>query len=906
MWDVELGRLIWVIEEHSEPIYSIVLLDDRRFLSKTRTSAKMWDIESKEELPTDELPFKEESDEETYKRVEAKIELIEQCNRMNFFGDYAIKLYKFYEEAELYDDSYTKKLWLRGDVNICKKQTLKDRILMKKSCYILTYDKYDDLVVMDIQRKNTFVKFGKASLHYTFISSDGSKVVFRFEDRSYVYDVDNWTRVESLILNRDGKFVKLNYNNIPPLQEESRHILKEEALLFAKLKRENRLKNIRNITVFSDNDKTKAVLVDKMFSYMNLKEHLNEPIDLDWMTCEQDIDAVIVAPITTESWLGREINGIGVDSLFDVHPISVIDGGVTLVSAISEIAPMMIELHKMQMKHRIPSLIFVGQIGKKGADFFTTIRQIEDKLSTVAVVTQLPIGEGEQFEGLIDLIGMREFIWTEVDDYTQFTRDKTTEHEIRKELMPQALAYREKMLEQLSIVEGNEKLMEKFLEDREIDEEEIVEAIRVATLLMAVKPVFLGCISKDKGVRKLLDAVVEYLPSPSLSIEAKEMESRKTITVDANEAEPFVGVVFAQQTDPFVGELSMVRLYRGSLKYRSVIYNTTQNREEKATRLLKFHAIRREEVEEVVAGDMVSITGLKAKIGDTLCDLNHKVLLERIENREPLFLVKVVVNNKAQDKYIVSYAVKEVAKKNPLCRIFYDEHIFIYGENKLQLNQIVSSLMECSLLDVEGEEPQMVYYRTIKTALQKEYIYNGKKKFADISLRFEPQERRAGYKFVDEIKGGVVPKEFIYPINQGIQKALQEGIGDGFPMIDIKATLYNGSYHDVYSDSETFKRAGYEATKEVLKEGNFRLLEPIMKLNIKVESQEIRKVILTDISKRRGIACGRGGNEHNLGDIYVPLAEILDYDEELHLLSDGQASYEMVFERYEAVPEYLV
>jgi len=511
---------------------------------------------------------------------------------------------------ELYDGSYTRKLWLGGDEHICKKQTLKDKIFMRKSCYILTYDEDDNLVVMDIQRKNTFVNFGKASLQYTLVNSDNSRVVFHFEDRSYLYDIDNeWTRVEALILTRDNKWVELEHYNIA-------HKEVDEI--------EDRLKNIRNITLFSDNQRAKIVLADKMLSYMNFEDYFDEPVDFDWMTCEQDIDTVIASFVTTESWLRREINLIQFNSLFDLDTMRVIDGGVTLLSAISDIEPMMIELHKMQIKHQIPSLIFVGQIEKKGANFFNTIKQIEAKFSTIPLITQLPIGEGEQFEGLIDLISMREYIWHEVKEYTLFHRDKPIEHEIRKELMPQALVYREKMIEQLSMIEGNEKLMEKFLEDNKIDEEEIVEAIRVSTLSMSVTPVLLGCISKDKGIKKLLNAVVEYLPSPSLSMEATEVESHKKITLQANENKPFVGVVFAQQTDPFVGELSIVRVYRGSLKLGSFIYNATQNREDKATLIMKFHTIRREEVDEIIAGDMVYILNLNAKIGDTLCDPSYQ------------------------------------------------------------------------------------------------------------------------------------------------------------------------------------------------------------------------------------------------------------------------------------------
>ena len=405
---------------------------------------------------------------------------------------------------------------------------------------------------------------------------------------------------------------------------------------------ESRLKKIRNIAVLSDNDKQRTVLVDKMLSYMGYENYYKDnQASMDWMECERDIDAIIVNPVTTEHWLGQEINMIRFDSLFQSNTMRIIDGGVMLLSAISEIKPMLVELHKMRIKHHIPSLIFVGQIEKKSANFFARIKQIEAKLDCVPLVMQLPIGEANKFEGLINLITMRELIWNEVNDlYTAYNRDIPTEHEVRKELMPKAIAYREKMIEQLAEIDGNEKLMEKFLENREISQEEMVEAIRVATLSMAVIPIFLGCVSKNKGLKKLLDAVVAYLPSPSLSIEAKNMEKHKKITLHADKNEPFVGVVFALQTDPFIGELSVVRIYRGSLTKDSSIYNVTQNREEKIGRMFKIHSIKREEENEVIVGDMIHILGLNAKIGDTLCEPNHQVLLEKVEEIEPLFFTK--------------------------------------------------------------------------------------------------------------------------------------------------------------------------------------------------------------------------------------------------------------------------
>jgi len=592
------------------------------------------------------------------------------------------------------------------------------------------------------------------------------------------------------------------------------------------MKTENKLNKIRNISVFSDNDKQRTVLVDKMLSYMGYEDYYKDSeASMDWMECERDIDAVIENPVTSEHWLGREVNLIRFNSLFELHTMRIIDGGVTLLSATSKIELMMVELHKMRIKHHIPSLIFMGQIEKNGADFFARIREIEGKFNTVPLVIQLPIGEDYKFEGLIDLITMSELIWNEVNDiYTAYNRDRPTEHEIREELMPKAIAYREKMIEQLAEVDGNEKLMEKFLEDREISQEEIVEAIRVATLSMGVVPVLLGCVSKNRGIKKLLDAVVAYLPSPSLSVEAENIENHQQIRLYADENEPFVGVVFATQIDPFVGEFSVVRIYRGSLTSDSSIYNTTQNRVEQMGRMFKLYAIKREEVHRVVAGDMVNLTGLKAKIGDTLCEPNHQVQLEKVEDIEPLFLVRVYVNSTVNRD--ISYIIEKIARENPLCRISCDEYISIYGESKFQLEQIVSRLREHYHLDIESDKPQIIYYRTIKTLLEKEYIYREKKKYAHIALKLEPQERGEGYKLVDGTKGSVVPKEFIYPIYLGIKEALEEGIGDGYPIVDIKATLYGGSYRDASLTAELFKKAGYHATKEALREANFLLFEP--------------------------------------------------------------------------------
>jgi elongation factor G len=626
---------------------------------------------------------------------------------------------------------------------------------------------------------------------------------------------------------------------------------------------------------------------------------------------------MIFTPIITESWLGREVNMINFSSILELYTMRVIDGGITLLSAISDIQPLMIELRKVQIKYNIPSVIFVGEIEKKGANFFALVQQIKGRLTTVPLVTQLPIYEEDKFIGLIDLIAMKELIWEKVTDdeyYLPYYRDRFTEYEIREELINQAIEYHNKIIEQIVEVDGNENLMEKFLEDREITPEEMVEGIRIATVAMAVTPIFIGCVSSNKGIRKLLNGVIDYLPAPSSTFQAENIDTNKKVTLQTKENEPFVGVVFDINTDPFVGELSIVRIYRGSLKSDTYIYNSTQNKKEKVNRILKCYSIRREEVSEVFAGEIAYVNGLKAKIGDTLCDPNHKIILEKIKTLEPVFFVKIKIIDESCKNGIAEYAFRQLSRENLSCRIAYQESlcdpIFIYGDSKIALKEIIHRLKNEFRLDISNDEPQMIYYQTIKTALEKEYIYQKhstnyhKKVFAHICLKLEAQKRGEGYKFVDKIKGGVVPYEFIYHINHGIQKALREGVDGSYPVVDIKVILYNGSYHDIHSNNEAFETAGYIATKEALREANLVLLEPIMRLNIEVE-ENLRGVVLADITKRRGIACGRGGDKYNTGDIFVPLSEILDYDNELYKLTNGRASYVCEVDHYEEVPDYL-
>jgi elongation factor G len=680
-------------------------------------------------------------------------------------------------------------------------------------------------------------------------------------------------------------------------------------------------KDIRNIGIITESKEDKIVLIEKMAFYMDAERTNNAP--LDWMRCEVDKDMVRLDSVTTESWRDREINMVNVPSQRELDSFSltmqVLEGSVTHISALGGLTPLMIELWKRRVKDNISSVVFVGKIAKKGADFFALVQEMQERLSSKPLLIQLPIKEEDDFEGVVDLISMKELIWEKIsEDPFEYRANNPKIEEIRPELMEQATNYRQKMLEQIAEVEGNERLMEKFLEDEEITTEEITQAIRVATISMAVAPVVMGCLSLNMGVRELLDAMVEYLPSP-LDVtfkKAKELESGREITIEPRESEPFVGLVLAVVLDPFMGELVAVRIYRGILNVRKngmIVHNSTKDIKDRVGRIVKHKMIRREELGELFTGEIGYLKGLKnVHVGDTLCDPLHKVILEIERNFDTNFMVRFLIRDDSNNRR--ESILNQLIQNNPSCRLLYgktpDDAMLFYGESVSQLNYLIDKLRDYFKFDIVSDEAKIAHYYTLGAEIEKEYIYQqeaqqGRREhFTRLSLKLEPLERGAGYRFVDETKEGVVPKEFISSINDGIQEALDEGIVDGYPMVDIKAILYDGSYDNVDSNEEVFRLAGYQATKKLIEETKLIKLEPIMKLNIEAD-EEFRETILADIIKRRGIACGRGGDEHNLGDMYVPLSEIVDYNDKLYVLTDGQASFEMSFERYEVVPEYF-
>jgi elongation factor G len=486
------------------------------------------------------------------------------------------------------------------------------------------------------------------------------------------------------------------------------------------------------------------------------------------------------------------------------------------------------------------------------------------------------------------------------------------EQDIRPELQEKAEEYREKMIEAISGVEGNDELMEKFLEGEALTNEEIMAGIKKATIGMEIVPMVCGTSFKNKGVQTLLDAVVAYLPAPTevADIRGTMMDDEtKEVVVESSDNGPFAALAFKIMTDPFVGQLTFIRVYRGVLESGSYALNSTKNKKERIGRIMKMHAIKREEVKEVYAGEIAAVVGLKdTTTGDTLCSDKDKVVLERMEFPEPVISVAVEPKTKA-DQEKMGIALGKLAAEDPSFRVSTDEEsgqTIISGMGELHLEIIVDRMKREFKVEAEVGAPQVAYRETIRKSVEKEYKYakqsGGRGQFGHVYLRIEPQEPGAGYLFVDEIKGGVIPKEFIGPVDKGIQEALGRGIQAGYPVEDVKVTLYDGSYHDVDSSEMAFKLAGSMGFREGAKMANPVILEPLMKVEVEVPEEYMGDVI-GDVSKRRGQVNGmddRAGNK--IVNAFVPLSEMFGYSTDLRSMTQGRATYSMEFDHYEEVP----
>ncbi|MBD3789168.1 MAG: elongation factor G [Campylobacterales bacterium] len=681
--------------------------------------------------------------------------------------------------------------------------------------------------------------------------------------------------------------------------------------------RSHKLEDVRNIGIAAHIDAGKTTTTERILFYTGVEHKIGEVHDgaatMDWMEQEQERGITITSAATTCTWDGKQINIIDtpghVDFTIEVErSMRVLDGAVSVFCAVGGVQPQSETVWRQRNRYGVPSIVFVNKMDRTGADFYEVERQIRERLKGNPVPIQIPIGAEDGFEGVVDLVKMKEIVW----DADAAMGSAYHEQDIRPELQDKADEYREKMIESISEVEGNEELMEKFLEGEELTQEEIIAGIKAATIGMHIVPMTAGTAFKNKGVQTLLDAVVAYLPSPveAMDIRGTMMDNEEEeVIVPSTDNGEFAALAFKIMTDPFVGQLTFIRVYRGTLNSGSYVLNSTKDKKERIGRIMKMHAIKREEVDAVYAGEIAAVVGLKSTTtGDTLCSEKDKVVLERMDFPEPVISVAVEPKTKA-DQEKMGIALGKLAAEDPSFRVNTDEEsgqTIISGMGELHLEIIVDRMKREFKVEAEVGAPQVAYRETIRSSVNKEYKYakqsGGRGQYGHVFLKIEPQEPGAGYQFVDEIKGGVIPKEFIGPVNKGIEEAMGRGIQAGYPVVDVKVTLYDGSYHDVDSSEMAFKLAGSMGFREGARQANPVILEPLMKVEVETPEESMGDVI-GDISKRRGQVNGMGDRAGSkIVDAFVPLSEMFGYSTDLRSMTQGRATYAMEFDHYEEVP----
>ena len=681
--------------------------------------------------------------------------------------------------------------------------------------------------------------------------------------------------------------------------------------------RSHKLEDLRNIGIAAHIDAGKTTTTERILFYTGVEHKIGEVHDgaatMDWMEQEQERGITITSAATTCEWRGKQINIIDtpghVDFTIEVErSMRVLDGAVSVFCAVGGVQPQSETVWRQRNRYGVPSIVFVNKMDRTGADFYEVERQIVDRLKGNPVPIQLPIGSEENFEGIIDLVKMKEIVW----DEDAAMGSAYHEQDIRPELQEKAEEYREKMIEEISSVDGNEELMEKYMEGEELTTEEIMEGIKQATINMHIVPMTCGTAFKNKGVQTLLDAVVDYLPAPTEvpAIKGTKMDDEDVeVEVESTDNGEFAALAFKIMTDPFVGQLTFIRVYRGSLEAGSYTLNSTKDKKERIGRIMKMHAIKREEIKEIYAGEIGAVVGLKnTTTGDTLCSDKDKVVLERMDFPDPVISVAVEPKTKA-DQEKMGIALGKLAAEDPSFRVATDEEsgqTIISGMGELHLEILVDRMKREFNVEAEVGAPQVAYRETIRSSVNKEYKYakqsGGRGQYGHVFLKIEPLEPGSGYEFVDEIKGGVIPKEFIPAVDKGIQEAMDRGIQAGYPVEDVKVTLYDGSYHDVDSSEMAFKLAGSMGFREGAKEANPVILEPMMKVEVEVPEEYMGDVI-GDISKRRGQVNGMGDRAGNkIVDAFVPLSEMFGYSTDLRSMTQGRATYAMEFDHYEEVP----
>lgn len=674
------------------------------------------------------------------------------------------------------------------------------------------------------------------------------------------------------------------------------------------------LQKTRNIGIMAHIDAGKTTTTERILYYTGVTYKIGEVDEgtavMDWMVQEQERGITITSAATTCFWKDCRINIIDtpghVDFTIEVErSLRVLDGAVAIFDSVAGVEPQSETVWRQANKYGVPRIAFMNKMDRVGADFFMSVNSMIERLGANPVPIQIPIGAEENFRGPIDLVRMKAVYF---DDETLGA--KYTEEDIPENLLPYAEEYREKMLEALADIDDT--IMEKFLEKKEIPVEEIKSVIRKGTIERKITPVLCGSAFRNKGIQLLLDAIVDYLPSPLdiPPVVGTVPGSGSLVVRHADDNEPFSALAFKVMTDPFVGQLTFIRVYSGVLTSGSYVYNSTKDIKERVARLLKMHANKREEVKEVCAGDIVAIAGLKKTLtGDTLCDEKNPIILESIEFPEPVMSVAIEPKTKA-DQEKLSQSLSKLAQEDPSFRVSFNEETgqtIISGMGELHLEIIVDRLLREFKVGANVGRPQVAYKETIKSSAQAEGKFikqtGGRGQYGHVYIEVEPLESGKGFEFENKIVGGAIPREFIPAVEKGLKEAADRGVLAGYPVVDIKVRLYDGSYHEVDSSEMAFKIAGSIAFKEAVKKANPVLLEPIMSIEV-VTPEEYMGDVIGDINSRRGKiqSIEKRGNMQVI-KASAPLSEMFGYATDLRSMTQGRASYTMQFSHYEEVPK---
>jgi len=687
--------------------------------------------------------------------------------------------------------------------------------------------------------------------------------------------------------------------------------------------RKTPINRYRNIGICAHVDAGKTTTTERVLFYTGISHKIGEVHDgaavMDWMEQEQERGITITSAATTCFWDGMDkqfeqhrINIIDtpghVDFTIEVErSLRVLDGAVVVLCASSGVQPQTETVWRQANRYEVPRLVFVNKMDRAGADFLKVVQQMKDRLGAKPVPIQLAIGAEDQFKGVIDLVKMKEILWSEDDQGTTFVYE-----DVPEDMLAECKKWRDELVE--AAAEANEELMDKYLEGGELTEAEIKQGLRIRTLANEIVPTLCGSAFKNKGVQAMLDAVVEYMPSPT-EVKAIEGVLEDGETVDIREADdnaPFAALAFKIATDPFVGTLTFFRVYSGKLNSGDTIYNPLKHNKERVGRMVQMHSNSREEIKEVLAGDIAAGIGLKdVTTGETLCDINHQITLEKMDFPEPVISVAVEPKTKA-DQEKMGIALGKLAQEDPSFRVETDEEsgqTIISGMGELHLDVLVDRMRREFNVEANIGKPQVAYRETIRKAVEVEGKHvkqsGGRGQYGHVWLRLEPLPADSEYEFVNEIVGGVVPREYIPAVDKGVQEQMKNGCIAGFPLLAMKVTLYDGSFHDVDSSEMAFKIAGSMALKKGAIQADAALLEPMMKVEV-VTPEEYMGDVMGDLNRRRGIV--QGMEDSASGKIInaeVPLSEMFGYSTDLRSATQGRATYTMEFQKYGEVPQAI-